>query len=231
MRRAAIVLAWALLPAACDDRVVVQFQTGPRQFELSAAMLGVPSVLREDASGGARIARIPCGGGAMCPTAGGIVVTCEDGVCDPAPRTLSVALGEVIDFDVLASDARSLVRRIDSIEVVAASYTILVNTLTIAVPTTEVFWGPESAVDVDPSMGVVRLGVVPELPAGSMASGSVDLDPAGVAALSDHLVWSSSRVRFFARTRIDLAPGDPFPEGTLRVAVDFRVRIAGSTVR
>lgn len=226
---ACALLATGGLLAACDDTVVVQLQTGPQRFEVSASALALPAAL-EDASSGT-IASVPCGPMGMCPSSASVAITCEAGVCDPAPRTLSGPVGDVVDVDVLASEARSLLRRVDTIEVVEASYQVGANSLTVDLPETEVFWGPEGAADVDPAMGVVRLGVVPPLPAGSVDPGTVALDPVGVAALSDYLVGTSRRVRFFARTRVDLAPGDPFPAGSAAVLMDLRVRITGSLVR
>lgn len=223
----AVLAAWVLL-LACDDTVVVQLQTGPQPFELGTSGLALPPALREETEGGARIATVSCGPMGMCPSTEEVPITCEGGVCDPAPRTISTPIGDVVDFDVLAADARSVLRRVETIEVLDARYEIAASTITIDVPEIEVFWGPEGATDVDPATGVVRLGVAPPIPSRSSAPGSLTLDAAGVGALSDYLVGTSRRVRFFARTRIDLAAGDAYPEGDLQASVDLRVRITGS---
>ncbi|MDQ3037476.1 MAG: hypothetical protein M3Y87_34090 [Myxococcota bacterium] len=222
------MLAASVLLVACDDTVVVQLQTGRQPFELGTSSLALPTALRDDSGAAPRIAVVSCGPMGMCPSADAVPITCEAGLCDPAPRTISTPIDQVVDFDVLAADARSLLRRVETIEVLEARYEIVSNTITIDVPEIEIFWGPEGANDVDPAMGVVLLGVVPPIPARSSVPGMVALDPAGVGALSDYLVGTSRRVRFFARTRVDLAPGGAYPEGSIQATVDLRVRITGS---
>ncbi len=224
------MLAWLLL-AACDDTVVVQLQTGPQRFELDTTSLALPTALRDESSGVARIASVSCGPMGMCPTADEVPITCEAGICDPSPRTVSAPLGEVVDIDVLAAEARSLLNRVDTIEVLEARYEIAASTISVDLPEIEIFWGPEGATDVDPSMGVVAIGIVPAIAARTSSPGTVVLDAAGVAALSDYLVGTSRRVRLFARTRIDLAPGDEYPSGSLQASIDLRVRITGSLTR
>lgn len=221
----------ALLLLACDDTVVVQLESGRQTFDVSADSLGLTAALRDDSSGEARIASVACGPMGMCPTSGSIAITCQGGACDPEPYTIAIPVGGVLDFEVLASEARSLVRQVEAIEIQNARYTIDENTLSVDLPEIEIFWGPEGAATVDPTMGVVALGLVPPIPARDAAAGAVVLDPAGVAALSEYLVGRSRRVRFFARTRVDLAPGGPFPEGRIRVGVDMTVRMTGSIVR
>lgn len=220
-----------LVTVGCDDTVVVQLRSGPQEVEVGATALSLPTQLRDDASGTPRIASVPCGPMGMCPSSASIAITCEAGVCDPAPVSIAVPAGDVVDFDVLAADARSLIRQVDAIEVIEGTYVIRENTLSIDTPEIEVFWGPAGATTVDPGMGVVALGTLPPIAARSTEPGALVLDPAGVAALSDYLVGTSRQVRFFARTRVDLAPGGAFPEGHLVLAVDMTVRITGSVVR
>jgi hypothetical protein len=230
-------LPWALVAAlvlpGCDDTVVVQLRTGPRSGELGVAELALPAELREDTAGGAsRIASYPCGPTAICPTVGAdLAIACEAAICDPAPHVVTVALGEVIDVDVLAADARDLLRQVDAIEVIAASYAVASNTLTVDVEPVEIAWAPES--DVDPEAGpeLVTLGVIPRIGAGAMESGALVLEPDGVARLSAHLVGRSRRMRLFARMAVDLAPGGAYPEGALEGSVDLEMRITGSVVR
>lgn len=231
MHRCLPSIAVVGLLAACDNSVVVQLQTGPQSFQVSSAELMLPDALRDTSGGSARIASLSCPSG-LCPTSTAVPIACEAGVCNPAPRTVSVPLGDVVDFDVLTAGARDVIRYVDAIEILDATYDISMNTLTLDLPAIEVYWGPASAVDVDPAMGVRQLGVVPAIAAGSAVGGSVLLDPDGVITMSDYLVTTSPRqVRFFARTAVDLEPGGPFPEGSLQATVNLRVRVSGSVVR
>lgn len=229
-RLAAALFVLSLAPG-CDDTVVIQLRSGPQALDISADSVELPTSLRDESSGAARIASLACGPMGMCPATATVPITCESGVCDPAPRTIAAPVGDVVDFDVLAADARSLVRQVETIEILEATTAIAENTMSIDVPDVEIFWGPEGATTVDPAMGVVALGVLPTIPARSTEPGAAILDPAGVAALSDYLVGTSRRVRFFARTRIDLAPGGAFPEGFVRASIGLTVRITGSVVR
>lgn len=217
--------ALALLLVGCDDTVLVQLRSGPQSFDVDADALAVPAAL-EDPPG--TIASLACGPMGMCPTSEAVPVTCEAGVCDPAPRTIGAPVGDVVDVDALVADAVEVLGTVETIEVMEAEYALPRNELTFDLPEIEIFWGPEGAVAVDPAMGVVQLGTIPPIPAGSTSSGAVALSAEGVGALSDYLVRTSRRVRFFARARVDFAPGDPFPAGSARITVDLAVRVTGS---
>lgn len=223
MSRRALLCA-ALGLASCGQTATATFPIGV-EVEVSADALGLPTELRAmDGTVGA----LPCGPGGMCPSSAEAPVSCEAGVCDPAPQEVSIAVGDVIDIDAIASDVEALFAEIDRVEILEVDYLIDANTLTFPIEPIEVFWGPEGAGAIDDAMGVRRLGTVPAISAGETGEGSVALDAAGSAALSDHFETTAHRFRVFARTRVDLDPGQPWPEGNLRVSVRMRVRVSGS---
>ena len=156
-------------------------------------------------------------------------VTCEGGLCDPAPRTVSVPVGDVVDFDALLADARSLLRFVDAIEVVRVDYSVSPNSLTIPLPDVAIYWGPEGAADIS-APGVALLGTIPAVDSMTSVTGEMLVDPAGSAGLSDYVVGVRRRVRFFAETRIDLAPGSPFPAGSATITANVRVRAIGRII-
>jgi len=205
----------------------VNFRSGQLLFGVSSTQLSLPNELRSPEG---RILEVPCGPMGMCPMAAEVTIGCEAGVCDPAPRTLSVPVGDVVDFDAYSADLRELFREVDTIEVRQIDYAVTLNTLTVDLDRIELFWGPEGAIDVDPAMGVTPLGSVPVLQARTTPAGQVELDGAGNAAMGEYLVSTSRRVRFFARTQVDLRPGDPFPEGELTVAVVLAVTATGQVI-
>jgi len=222
--RSLLVLA-ALWAVGCNGNITVTFATGPQELDVSATQLSLPDALRD---GSGNIASVSCGPMGMCPANDTITLTCESGVCDPAPKTLSAPVGDVVDVQMLLSDTSELgVRSIDSYEVVEVAYDISLNTLTVPIGEVDVFWGPEAATAVDPSLGVKHFGTIDAIPAGQTGMGTVQIDPDGAAALSDYLVNSSPRVRFFAQTTVDLNPGDPIPDGSLQVTVNATVRAVG----
>ena len=221
-----LLVLGALGLVACNNSLVVALQTGDQQFQVSAASLALPTMLRDDTNGSIRT--IDCSQTNICPSTTEVPVECTGGVCDPAAISFSVPVGDVVDFDQLLQSAGTLLRLVDAIEIESVSYAVAPNTLTIDLPATTVLWGPESATETSPSLQVI--GTVPSIPAGMQAMGEMDIDPDGSAALGDYIVGTSRRVRFFARTSVDLAPGSPFPDGMATFTVNIRVRAYGRIV-
>ncbi len=211
--------------AGCNNMVVVELSTGAQTFELNAASLEVPSALRD--SGSNTIASIDCSGTGICPSSAEVPVACEADVCNPGPITLAVQVGDVVDFNAIINEAGTLIRIVDEIEIRSADYAVSPNGLTFGVPQVEVLWAPETAVSVD---GATLLGTIDPIPAATAVSGEMIIDPGGSLALSDHVLGGSGRVRFFARTRVDLMPGDPFPEGLATATVNLRIRAIGRII-
>ncbi len=223
------LLPLVLLLASCDGTISVTFSTGPQPFEVSTQSLGL-SLPAELESADARIASVPCGPMGMCPSSEEVTITCEADVCDPAEKTVSVPVGNVIDVDDLLAETRDVgLRIVDAYEIVSVVYDVQTNTFTLPVEDIVIFWGPEAANAVDPALGVRRLGTVPRLePGTTLNDGQVIIDADGAAQLSDYLVDGGSRIRFFAQTSADLDPGDPFPAGGVSLTVNATVRAVGS---
>jgi len=223
-------MALGLCALGCDGTTSISFVTSTQRFELSTMSVGLPTELRDDTSTPATVRSVDCAATGVCPpTEGsvGVALACEGGVCDPAPKTVDAPVGDVVDFEAMSMDLRDILSTIDSIEITSAEYQIELNTLTIDLMEIEVYWGPEGATAIDPASGVFMLGVMPPTAAGATGTGEMALDADGNAALSDYLVGTSRRVRFFARTRIDLAPGGPFPEGSITAGCVLSVRAVG----
>jgi hypothetical protein len=223
--RLASVLA-ALALVACNNAIVVELQTGEQSFDVAASSLELPPELR-DMSDPSRIGSAPCPTG-VCPSTAEVPVECSAGVCDPAAISVSVPVGDVVDFDQLLQSAGTLLRLVDAIEIVSVTYAVDPNTLTMDLPTTTVLWGPASATET--SSGLQNVGTMPTVPHQMIASGEMDIDQDGSAALSDYLVHTARQVRFFARTSVDLNPGDAFPDGMAHITVNIRVRAIGRIV-
>ncbi len=212
--------------SSCDGTISVTFQTGAQEFAVSTDALTIPMELRD----GDRIAAAPCGPMGLCPPSDVVTITCEAGVCDPAPKTVT-GVGGVIDVSALLAETREVgLRVVDAYEVLDVAYDVQLNTLTVPTAPVEVYWGPSSATTVDESLGVRHFGTIPAIQAGQMGAGQLALDGAGVAALSDYLVDTAPQVRFLVQTTVDLDPGDPVPEGSVRVSVNATVRAVGSIV-
>lgn len=227
MRLASLGIALsALVPlAGCDGTVSVTFFTGPRELTVSAASFALPPEL-DDGSG--RIASVPCGPMGMCPPSDEVTLTCEAGVCDPAPVTISGPVGDVIDVEVLLAEGREIgIRSIESYTVEEVAYEVRLNTLSFDVGPVDIYWGPEAATSIDAALGVRRFGTVPVIAAGTTPMGPIDLDVAGAAAMTEYLVDTATRVRFFASSSVDLEPGDATPQGNLTVGVNATITAVG----
>ena len=212
----------------CSNSVSLDLTSGPQTFELTAGSLEVPPSLVDPGTG--RLMTLPCPTG-VCPTTAELPIVCRAEVCDPEPLTVSAPIGDVIDFDVLLREGSVVLRVVESLEVTRVSYSVTPNSLTVTIPETEIFWGPEGAAGVD-SPGVTLIGTMPLLPAATEQDGEMAIDAGGSQAMSDYVVRTGNhRVRFFARTSVDLAPGDRLPAGAATTTVNLTVRAAGRIVR
>jgi len=144
--------------------------------------------------------------------------------CDPDPVVVTDILYD-LDVDGVAS---SIATGVDKLELLRAEYVIRANTFTFDIAPIEIYWGPPGAVDVDPAMGVMLLGTIPATSAGSTGPGTVLLDAAGNAALTDYLRGTAGQIRLFYRTTVDVDPGDPWPAGNIDVAVTMTMRATGN---
>lgn len=217
-----LLLASLVVLTSCQSGATASFPIGV-ELRVDASELALPESLRD----GALIASVPCGPSGMCPSTADVPVTCEADVCDPAPRTLTLLVGE-IDVDEAAGDVGEIFRTIDTIRIDDVTYRIERNTLTVPTSELEIFWGPASAVGIDESMGVRLLGTLPPLAASTTGEGAVALDAAGSAAFSQYFEDVAHRFRFFVRTTVDLEPGQAWPEGEVEAAVRMGVTLEGS---
>jgi len=219
----------------CDNEVTVNFRSGPLDFILPASAGDFPVALREDAPSGARLATVPCAADLPCPSFDGLDLSCAAGSCDPSPVEMAVAIGDVTDFDNFGEDGTAdggdgrflndIFTRVDRLEVREALYQVSHNTLTVDIPSIDLLWAPEGAVS-----GMTLLGTAPPQRAGTTGTGDVVMDSGGQTALSNYLVNTSRRVRFFATTEIDLEPGGHFPEGELRGSLQLALTAAGPLI-
>jgi hypothetical protein len=215
------VLLLGLLLLGCNETATVNFRSPELAFSVNAADLGLPADLRDDAQ--PTIRSIPCDAAMpACPSTSELAVECVGAVCDPGPIDVSVPVGDAVDFDSLRSSLPQPFTRVEEIDIRAIDYTVRLNSLNVAVPPLEIWWAPEGAPSGSMLLGTTR-GLAPR----EAATGSVNIDTTGEASLSDYLVGTSPRVRFYVQTAVDLAPGDPFPEGELSVGVVFSVSAMG----
>jgi hypothetical protein len=222
--RFASLIVFSALAACSNNAVIVELQTGDQMFDVAASSLGLPMSLEDTSSGSPRVASIDCSM-SMCPSTMSVPIQCNAGLCDPAPIAISIPVGGVVDFQMILQSAGTLLRFLDGIEIESVSYDVDPNSLTVALPPTTILWGPASATET--SATLMPIGTIPMIAAATRTMGMMDIDATGSAALGDYIVHTAEQVRFFARTSVDLNPGDPFPDGMAHITVNVRVRAIG----
>lgn len=211
--------AWTL---GCDGTIDITIETPPNAltFEFRDTDIQLPEELRS----GADVASVPCSETLVCPPPlGDQTFSCVDAVCDPDPIEVVLPVGDVIDFEQLNSQLRDVVGSIEAIHVDFVRYNVTQNDLNMTLDPVELAWGPAQATDLY-SAGVRPLGRIVQWPLGV---NNVDLDEAGVDALSDYLVRTSRQIRIFARTQVDLEPGQRLPLGALVADLQLSITVTG----
>lgn len=212
-----------VLLSACNNSVVVELQTGAQTFDINAESLDIPPALRD----GGTVASIDCSGTGICPSTAEVMVECAANVCNPAPITVAVQVGDVVDFGAILDEAGTLVRIVDQVEIARAEYAVSPNGLTVALPAVDILWAPETAVSADEA---TLLGTIGAVPASTSVDGEMAIDENGEVTLSNFILTGSARARFFARTTVDLEPGGPFPAGAATATVNIRIRAIGRII-
>lgn len=211
---------------ACEDPlrvplvVTVETPADALHFEVRDTDLALPEELRA----GGSVATLSCDDTQPCPPMlGDWGFACVDSACDPNPLPIVLPVGEVIDFEQLNSELREIVRDIESIQIDFVRYNVTQNDLTVPIDPVELAWGPAQATDFS-STGVFPLGRIEQW---SLGENDVDLHEQGVNALSDFLVHTSRQIRVFARTQVDITPGQQIPLGAIATDLQLSITVTG----
>ena len=226
-----ILVAVGCSVSSCTFPTIIDVGVGPFPYEITSDRVTIPSQFQDTSTG--TLATLMCQDDSQCPQlgTGQPAVRCVSNACDPDPFVFELATA-AIDLNMNATVQR-YGDHVNSISVTNASVVATNLGLLLPVGPTELYWGPESAVDTN-SAGVYHFGTVPvvQAPAGGNSGDQpVALDSAGSAALSDYLVHTSRTIKLFARPSIDIGPGMPLPSGGLRLDLTISVHIEGQLVR
>lgn len=220
MRLALVVVG--VFVAGCQVPVTLDFPVGPLSYAVSTENVNeaVPAQLRD----GAALVSIPCADQCLAVEGSPLEMTCVDQVCDPEPFCYALDLPPVDLADW--EDLGKLGDHITAAEIRRVLYLVEENTLNVDLPSIRVQWGPETAASIEDA-SVRDLGVIPSVGQATTPSGEMPLDATGSAALGQYFVDTSSVFRLFADTAIDLEPGMPLPQGTLRFTATVEVHLEG----
>lgn len=229
-------LVASLFTTSCsslEPSVTFQSNTGDVSLNVSSISSGFAGSLPTTSGpNGLELQSICCNSsscqGSSCPsdvTAGGYTIQfqCQASLCDPVPFYVDGTAASV-DFSALSS---TYVKVLSHVELKAADYQITQNSLNFAMEPIEIYWGSAGATAWN-SSGTHLLGTVPMISAMQTGEGSIQLDSAGNAALTSYLAGTSKQVKLFYRTRLDLAPGEPIPAGSVSVRMIFTIKATGS---
>jgi hypothetical protein len=226
-----VIVGCSALTGSCTFPTIIDVPVGPFQYQVTSDRVMIPMQFQDTSSG--TIATLMCQDDSQCPQlgAGKPAVHCVANACDPDPFVFELATN-AIDLNMNATVQR-YGDHVNSIAVTDAHVVATNQGLLLPVGPTELYWGPESAVDTN-SPGVYHFGTIPVVQApagGDSGDQQVALDSAGSAALSDYLVHTSRTLKLFARPSIDVGPGTPLPSGMLTLALTISVHIEGQLVR
>lgn len=219
-------LGLALGVSGCTNptRVSVEFTIGTAQMPLklvvSADQLGLPSSLEDTTSG--TVATLSCSSSAQCPQPPGVTVVCDsNNECNPDPVTVSVPLGDVFDLDTIKSNLSF--GTIDSFTIQSVDANVLLNTLNVDLPQAGLYWSTAGA-----TQGENLLATMAPISKSYQGTEPVNLDATGVSSLSDYLLNTEPRAKFFVQAQVDINPGDPWPTGSITLTAVIHVQVIGS---
>jgi len=218
----AVVGALAFAIVGCDGTLDITIETPPDalHFEISDQDIALPAEL----TGGATIASVPCNGMLMCPPPlGDQSFVCIDSVCDPDALVIVLPVGDVIDFEQLNSELSQIAGNIEAIHIDFVRYNVTQSDLNVSLEPVDLSWGPATASGLS-SPGIAPFGRLSQFSAGMH---DVDLNEQGISALSDFLVNTSRQIRLFARTSVDLAPGQALPMGAVVTDLQLAITVTG----
>ena len=220
--------------SSLEPSVTFQSNTGDVSLNVSSISSGFAGSLPTTSGPNGLELQSICCNSSSCPsspgcpsdvTAGGYTIQfqCQASLCDPVPFYVDGTAASV-DFSALSS---TYLKVLSHVELKAADYQITQNSLNFAMEPIEIYWGSAGATAWN-SAGTHLLGTVPMISAMQTGQGSIALDSAGNAALTSYLAGTSKQVKLFYRTRLDLAPGEPIPGGSVTVRMIFTIKATGS---
>ncbi len=235
-----------------DDVDDFDFQLPQKVFELSASDLGLSSsttvdcstqaevcgqltseltcdktqgvcVLRDDAS----FPSVDCSGDAQVCSQFGEAVSCVQGHC-----ILTYNVGRGADVD-LAREVPELKdvgsSRLTKVTLGSLYADVQTNTLGMDLPPFSVYVGDAGTTGLEfdaegnpTNPGLVKIGVLPSIPAGATGRFEVELTSDGKAELSRRIETPDVPFALLVTAHVELGPGDPLPNldsGALRVVV------------
>jgi hypothetical protein len=105
-----------------------------------------------------------------------------------------------------------------SISISSIKYAVRSNTLNVAVPPLSIYLAPNTVTDPTDSRAVL-FGTVPAIPAGSMPSGNVNLEPNAASTFQTFTSDLTTPFEIITAATVVIGAGTPVPTGAITIAV------------
>jgi hypothetical protein len=166
-----------------------------------------------------------------CPTGcqgDGYTLAC--GSSRACQATITPTLVERVDLSTNPDLTRA--KSFSQVTLKSVSYGVCANTLTVAMPQVALWIAPETVTRPDPSLGAMKLGVVPAIPAQTDVTcppdlmhidptklAKVMLDPAAVQTFASLIGTSKTAFNVIVVATLVQRAGDPVPTGSATMLV------------
>ena len=201
------------------DITKVTFDLPTQTYTFDTAQWNIPPALN-----GLEFPTVTCGTDNDCCTLGSAAgldctmtkLACMSGSCAaelPESQATMINLSQVPSL----SSYTSLV----SISISSIKYAVRSNTLNVAVPPLSIYLAPNTVTDPTDSRAVL-FGTVPSIPAGSMPSGNVNLEPNAASTFQTFTSGPNSLTTPFeiiTAATVVIGAGTPVPTGAITIAV------------
>ena len=222
------LLALAALLASCN---LVNSDLTKTQIQLPVQMYQVDTTDHNNVKLPPSVPSVPCSSDATCCPTGcqqdGYTLGCMAQTCE---ATVSVTLVSTVDLSTDPSLAKAM--NFADVTLHSIEYGVCMNTLTVAVPQIDLWLAPQAVTKPDPTMGAVKIGTIPMVPAMT----NVSCPPQGQAVDPTKLAQvqltsnASATFKSFAKspqTKFNaiavgtflVKAGDPTPMGAMTVYV------------
>ncbi len=193
------------------------FDLPPQTYTFDTAQWNIPPALN-----GLEFPTITCGTDNDCCTLGSAAgldctmtkLACMSGSCAASlPESQATMINLAAQVPSLSSYT-SLV----SISISSIKYAVRSNTLNVAVPPLSIYLAPNTVTDPTDSRAVL-FGTVPEIPAGSMPSGNVNLEPNAASTFQTFTSDLTTTFEIITAATVVIGAGTPVPSGAITIAV------------
>jgi hypothetical protein len=199
------------------DITKVTFDLPTQTYTFDTAQWNIPPALN-----GLTFPTITCGSDNDCCTLGSAAgldctmtkLACMSGSCAAElPESQATMINLSMQVPSLSSYT-SLV----SISISSIKYAVRSNTLNVAVPPLSIYLAPNTVTDPTDSRAVL-FGTVPAIPAGSMPSGNINLEPNAASTFQTFTSDLTMPFEIITATTVVIGAGTPVPTGAITIAV------------